>query len=287
MSQAGSCDFPQAAGLPPAIFGDFLLGALPADNRRFTVTFQVYIKDKAIIRALRNPDHYQAMCMAVEAIRPWVDPARSTPTGGIHGFGQMDSFWRQTVVDGQPQVLGLYFVGDSCLRSNPKFGRGCTWSAVAAHMLADLLGTDMPAEERIRRYEDGLEAEFRRDWLTMRQIDAATETTFEIASGRRRATPTDRLSMKLAALVNEATASEPEIFREVWTGYHGLQGMSDWMRKPRLWLHLVRAWLASGRYARQRLLPRGRPSRGELANIPASDPSPPRALPGEVASANG
>ena len=281
------CDFPRAAGLPAAIFGDFLLGALPADNRRFTVTFQVYIKDKAIIRALRDPDHYQAMCMAVEAIRPWVDPARSTPTGGIHGFGQMDSFWRQTVVDGQPQVLGLYFVGDSCLRSNPKFGRGCTWSAVAAHMLADLLAADLPAEECIRRYEDGLEAEFRRDWLTMRQIDAATETTFEIASGRRRATPTDRLSMKLAALVNEATASEPEIFREVWTGYHGLQGMSDWMRKPRLWLHLVRAWLASGRYARQRLLPRRRPGRGELANIPAGDPSRPQALPGEVLSASG
>ncbi|MYE83394.1 MAG: hypothetical protein F4X36_16460 [Gammaproteobacteria bacterium] len=101
-------------------------------------------------------------------------------------------------------------------------------------MLADLLAADLPAEECIRRYEDGLEAEFRRDWLTMRQIDAATETTFEIASGRRQATPTDRLSMKLSALVNEATASEPELFREVCTGYHGLQGMSDWMRKPRI-----------------------------------------------------
>ena len=262
--------FPQAAGLPGAVFDDFILGALPADNRRFTVTFQVYGKDKAIIRALRDPEHFQSMCMAVETARPWVEPARSSPTSNVFGFGQMDSFWRQTVVDGEPQVLGLYFVGDSCVRSNPKFGRGCTWSTVAAHVLADLLAADMPEQERIRHYESGLEAEFRSDWLTMRQIDAATETGFEIASGRRRATPIKRLSMKLTALVNEATVSEPEFFRELWTGYHGLQGMSDWMRKPRVWPRLARAWLKSGRYEQERILKRGRPARGELADSASS-----------------
>lgn len=277
------CDFPQASGLPGAVFADFILGALPADNRTFTVTFQVYSKDKAIVRALRDADHFQAMCMAVETVRPWVEPARSSPTSSVFGFGQMDSFWRQTVVDGEPQVLGLYFVGDSCVRSNPKFGRGCTWSTVAAHLLADLLAADLPAEERIRRYETGLETEFRRDWLTMRQIDAATETGFEIASGRRRATPIERLSMKLTALVNEATVSEPEFFRELWTGYHGLQGMSDWMRKPRVWPRLARAWLASGRYERQQILRRGRPARGELADLASSRPLVPKGpLLGEV-----
>ena len=63
--------------------------------------------------------------------------------------------------------------------------------------------------------------------------------------------------------------------------------MSDWMRKPRVWPRLARAWLKSRGYARRRLLPRGRPGRGELANIPASDGSHPRALPGEVSSASG
>ena len=120
----------------------------------------------------------------------------------------MDSFWRRTVVDGQPQVLGLYHVGDSCVRSNPKFGRGCTWSAVA-----------------------------------------------------------ERLSMRFSALVTEATASEPEFFRELWTGYHGLQGMSEWTRKPLVWPRLARAWLNAGRYRQQGVLKRGRPGRGEMAGI--------------------
>ena len=178
-----------------------------------------------------------------------------------------DSFWRRTVTNGEPQVLGLYYVGDSCVRSNPKFGRGCTWSAVAAHLLADLLAGDLTEEERIKRYESGLEAEFRRDWQTMRQIDRATEAAFEIASGRRRATVAQRLSMRFSALVNEATASEPEFFRELWTAYHGLQGMSEWTRKLGVWPRLARAFLNGGRYQHQGVLKRGRPGRRELAGV--------------------
>lgn len=259
------CDYPRVAGLPGAVFHDFILGALPSDNRTFTVTFQVFKDDKAVAKALRDRDHFQAMCMRVEAVRPWVDPANAAPTSGVYGFGHMDSFWRRTVVDGEPQVLGLYFVGDSCVRSNPKFGRGCTWSAVAAHLLADVLAGDLTEEERIKRYENGLEAEFLRDWQTMRRIDRATEAAFEVASGRRRATVAKRLSMRFSELVNEATASEPAFFRELWTGYHGLQGMSEWTRKLCVWPRLARAWLRSGHYEQQGILKPGRPDRSELA----------------------
>ena len=261
------CDYPRGAGLPSAIFHDFILGALPSDNRTFTVTYQIYRDDREVAKALRDQDHFQAMCMKVEEIRPWVDPVNATPTSRVYGFGHMDSFWRRTVREGQPEVLGLYYVGDSCVRSNPKFGRGCTWSAVAAHLLADLLAGDLTEEERIKRYEIGLEAEFLRDWQTMRQLDRATEAAFEIASGRRRASFADRLSMRFSSLINEAATSEPEFFRELWTGYHGLQDMSDWMRKPQVWPRLVRTWLNAGRYQQEGVLKRGRPDRSELAGV--------------------
>ncbi|MDE0348576.1 MAG: hypothetical protein OXM56_02545 [Gammaproteobacteria bacterium] len=89
--------------------------------------------------------------------------------------------------------------------------------------------------------------------------------------------------MKLVALVDEATVSEPEFFRELWTGYHGLQCMSDWMRKPRVWPRLARAWLKSGRYERQHILRRGRPARAELADNASSRPLLPKGpLLGEV-----
>jgi 2-polyprenyl-6-methoxyphenol hydroxylase-like FAD-dependent oxidoreductase len=244
----GGVDYPRANGLPAAVYPDFILGALPADNGALTVTFQIYREDRAVAKALRDADHFQAMCMAVDSIRPWVDPARSVPTSKIYGFGQMDSFWRRTVIGGRPQVLGFFAVGDSCVRSNPKFGRGCTWTSVAAHHVADLIAADISPAERIGRYEAALTREFRRDWETMRRIDRSTEVAFEVATGRRRATVGERLAMALQQWVDVGAATEPAVFREVWAGYHGFQGMSDWMRKPHVWLRLVRARLRFRRY---------------------------------------
>lgn len=37
------------------------------------------MKDKSVAKALRDKDHFQAMCMQVEAVRPWVDPANAAP----------------------------------------------------------------------------------------------------------------------------------------------------------------------------------------------------------------
>ena len=258
--------FPRKCGLPAAIFPDFMLGALPADNGTFTVTFQIYRQDRAIAKALRNPRHFQAMCQAVAAVAPWTDPANATPTGDVHGFGAMDSFWRRTVLDDEPQVLHFFCVGDSCVRSNPKYGRGCTWSAIAAHDLADLLASDLTPTQRIRRYEAALEAEFRDDWRTMRQLDRASEAAFDVATSRRRATLAERFSQAFERLLNAAIVTEPEVFREVWTGYHGFAEMKDWMRRPGVWPRLARAALEP-RPAALRALLAGRPSRAEMQTV--------------------
>src|SRR5205085_12339719 len=119
---------------------------------------------------------------------PWVSAERSEPIGAIHGFGMMDAFWRSMVIDGEPQVADFFFVGDTAIRSNPKFGRGCTWGAVGAHVLADILAETADPRERVLRYERTLENEFRADWQTMVDNDRAMRRQFEIAAGGRRAT---------------------------------------------------------------------------------------------------
>jgi 2-polyprenyl-6-methoxyphenol hydroxylase-like FAD-dependent oxidoreductase len=259
------CDFPDSFGVPGAMFPDFIVGALPADNRTFTVTFQIYREDKEVAKALRNPDHFQAMCGAVGCIAPWVDPARSEPTSEVFGFAQMDCYWRRTVVRGKPQVLGYFPVGDCAIRTNPKFGRGCTWTTVAAHHLADLLAADLSPEERIGRYEEILIDEFRQDWETMRSIDVATEERFEVASGKRTPTLASRMSQWLAGLLDDATLLDSAVFREVWSGYHGLQKMSAWTRRPSVWLRLLRAELVRRNAKKDLAKMRTRPSRQALA----------------------
>lgn len=255
---------PEFSGLPAAPFADFIVGALPADNGAFTVTFQIYREDKDIAKALREPAHFQAMCMQVAKMRPWVDPAVAEPTSDVYGFGQMDSFWRRMIIDGAPQVLGLFCVGDSCVRSNPKFGRGCTWTSVAAHNLADILANTADPAARISRYETMLIDEFRADWETMRSIDVATEAGFCIASGRKRGTLAERLTMRFDALINKACVIDASVFREVWTSYHGLQSMKAWMARPAAWLRLFAAIARLPLHAGVLDAQAGRPTRQQL-----------------------
>src|SRR5882724_1033446 len=159
--------FPATAGLPGQIFPDFVVGALQGDNGAFTVTLQIHEGDDEFMTLAKNPDRFQALCGRLASVAQWVSPETSEPIGGVHGFGMMDAFWRSTVIGGEPEVEGFFFVGDTAVRSNPKFGRGCTWGSVAAHLLADILAETADTRERAVRYERMLENEFRADWRTM------------------------------------------------------------------------------------------------------------------------
>ena len=239
-------DFPSTAGLPAQIFPDFILGALPADNGVFTVTLQVHAGDERLQALAKDPARFRALCETLPAVAPWVAADRAEPLDdGVHGFGMMDCFWRTTTVGGRPQVAGFFFLGDTAVRSNPKFGRGCTWATVAAHGLAEILAqTDDPLE-RVSRYEAMLEREFRADWRTMLANDRSIRRQFEVAAGLRPANVRDRLVAWFETRVNEALVVDAEFFRAVWTGYHGFAGMAAWLRRPSVWLRLVR-FMAGG-----------------------------------------
>lgn len=264
---------PHSHGIPGLIFADFIVGALPSDRGAFTVTYQVQRDDARMIDAVRDPDRFQALCMELPMLARWVDPARARPTSGVFGFGGMDSFWRRVVVDGEPRVLGLHFVGDTAVRSNPKYGRGCTWSYLGAELLAAVLASAPDPRERALRYAEALEARLRADWRTMLAMDAAARARFEIAAGLRAPRLADRARERFAELVDEAQFVDAELFRAVWSGYHGFTGMADWLRSPAAWLRLGRHALA--RRARAPLLSerRTRPSRAQIlapSNAPAA-----------------
>ncbi|MGH7898298.1 MAG: hypothetical protein ACREQQ_10115, partial [Candidatus Binatia bacterium] len=73
--------------------------------------------------------------------------------------------------------------------------------------------------------------------------------------------------------VNEASVVDPEIFRAIWTGYHGITGMAAWTRRPTIWLRLLR-FLAfgSGKFRSVIQQRRWRPSRQEIFAIQGGKP---------------
>jgi 2-polyprenyl-6-methoxyphenol hydroxylase-like FAD-dependent oxidoreductase len=117
------------------------------DNRSFSVTLAVGTDDTAM-RALSDPDRFEAAIALLPAVAPWVDPAVSEPITDVHVMAGLINRKRHFVVDGRPVALGLVAVGDASVCTNPLYGRGCALGAVHGRLLADAVaahGDDLGA----------------------------------------------------------------------------------------------------------------------------------------------
>ena len=226
-------------GLPGIITDDYTIGMLPADNGFFTVTIAVWKRDPVLYEAVKDPAKFTAFCALIPRAAGWIDPAFATPVNDlVYGFGGLDSFWRTTVVDGRPQVLGLFFAGDTALRTNPKYGRGCTWGFTQAHLLADILSKEGDPTRRIVEYERTLEREFRANWRTTLDMDRDRFRRFEANLTGRSLSFGDRVAASLDdVIIQRGMRADAHLHRAIMTGYHGLAGLSDWVKSPSVWWH--------------------------------------------------
>ena len=257
-------DMPKVHGLPGISFDDYYMAITPGDRGTFMISYQVFAEDEAIKKALTNPDHFQAMAMKVPVVAEWVDPARAEPVSAVFGFAGMDSYWKSFGAQAT-QIENFFCVGDSLIRSNPKFGRGCTWSSLAAHELAGLIASDLAPSDKLAKFEHYLESQFRSDWETMRMIDRQAIESFRTYSGLQADSPAAARRRKLSKLIYTLVGKDPYLFREIWSEFSGFEKMNTFIKRPSNWFRLVRnmigAWLKPASIARSYI----RPTRAELA----------------------
>jgi 2-polyprenyl-6-methoxyphenol hydroxylase-like FAD-dependent oxidoreductase len=96
--------------------------------------------DDSVLKALRDPDAFQAVLRANESLAEWC--AVLEPTSEVFCLGAFDNRMRSLVVDGRPLVLGLQLVGDALAMTNPTRGRGIAMGLAAAGRLHDLAVLD-------------------------------------------------------------------------------------------------------------------------------------------------
>src|SRR5271165_3459065 len=143
--------FPSTYGLPGVMFGDMIFAALPADNGAMIATLAVFKDDPLLYEAVGRLEVFEEIARRTPRVAAWVDPSVAEPTSGVMSWANMDFLWRTTIADGAPQVLGFFFAGDTTLRSNPKYGRGCTCGTIGSHLLAETLASESdPAERALR-----------------------------------------------------------------------------------------------------------------------------------------
>jgi 2-polyprenyl-6-methoxyphenol hydroxylase-like FAD-dependent oxidoreductase len=141
--------------------GYLKFGVFRADLRTFSITIAVPEVEESLRAAIINPETFERVCQLLPGIAPWTDPARAEPISRVFGMGDLASHWREFAPDGAASVLNYFPIGDALVRTNPLYGRGCTFAGVEAHLLRDVLAeTDDPAR-RLARYSLRVREELR------------------------------------------------------------------------------------------------------------------------------
>ena len=101
-----------------------------------------------------------------------------------------DAVYHFVATSAAPRAVGL-LVGDSLVRSNPLFGRGCFFAAVGAHLLRDALAASSDPIVRVADYQRRVVRELRPYYDVMQNADRSA-----IRRARRLLTPGYRPSLR-------------------------------------------------------------------------------------------
>ncbi|MDB5479831.1 MAG: hypothetical protein JWO83_884 [Caulobacteraceae bacterium] len=236
--------FPSTYGLPGVMFGDMVFAALPADNGAMIVTLAVFKDDPLLYEAAGRLEVFEEIARRTPRVAAWVDPSVSEPTSAVMSWANMDFLWRTTLADGAPQVLGFFFAGDTTLRSNPKYGRGCTCGTIGSHILAETLASVSDPAKRALRYEAALRETFRREWEDLLAVDRRDYARFEAAAGIRPMSFGEALQSRLQDhVLRRAMVIDPHVQRKIMKGFFGLEDASAWTKDPVTWLRIAAAAL--------------------------------------------
>ena len=253
---------------PPASgdLGYLKFGVFPGDNGNFSITLAVPEVELELRRAIVDPAIFHAVTLMLPGLAPWTNADRSEPTGKVIGMGDLVSRWRDMVVDGKPAARRYFALGDTLVRTNPLFGRGCSFAAVSAQSLRIVLDTHTDAMERALAFHEAVRAELRPFYLNQRRQDrsAIKEARRALIPGQR-----PRLRARLTKSfikdgIEIAIRSDTNLLREALRGFHMLEHPDAWLRRPRNLAGVLYYWARGKRRNASAYRPEPGPERERL-----------------------
>jgi 2-polyprenyl-6-methoxyphenol hydroxylase-like FAD-dependent oxidoreductase len=238
----------------------------PADNRWFSITLAVPEIETELRRAVMSSTAFDTICGALPGIARWVATETSTPQTKVFGMGQLLSRWHHLVPGGRPLVSNFFAIGDAAIRTNPLYGRGCTFAAIQAQLLRETLdGAEDPAERAIR-FDRDVTRTLRPFYDAMAKIDADA-----ITRAARALDPfyRPRLKARLAKsfsddAIGPAIRGEIRLLRAYLRAFHMIDPPAAWLKRPRNAMTILSYWLRPKSAKAHLYLPPLGPDRGAL-----------------------
>lgn len=255
-------------GGPPATgdLGYLKFGVFPGDNGCFSVTLCVPDVEEEMRKAVVDPQVFDAICRKLPGIAAWIEPDRAQATSKVFGMGKLESRWRDFAAGGRAAVLGFFPVGDSLARTNPLYGRGCSFAAVSAYALAAILEETPDPAERLVRYQAAVTAELKPYYEAMRKADRSA-----IKRARQALLPEHRPSLRGRIIksflddgVTIAVRSDLDLYRASLRGFHMLEDPQAWLRRPANMVRILGYWARGKRRNAAAYRPNPGPERIEM-----------------------
>ena len=271
----GQSEPPRIGNPPPSGDLGFLkFGVFPADNGCFSITMCAPEIEYEIRKAIVNPDVFQAMTTMLPGLRPWTDPNIAEPTTKVFGMGDLMARWRDLVVDGKPAAHGYFAIGDNLIRTNPLYGRGCSFAAVAAFRLRDVLAATADPAQRALAYHQAIHDELKPFATLMNRQDRAA-----MRRARAALIPGHKPSLKARlakSFAEDAVAIamrlDTDLLRQGMRGFHMLEHPEAWLKRPSNMARILMYWLRGKRRNAAAYPPKPGPERAEMMRELGLDP---------------
>jgi hypothetical protein len=271
---AGQDEPPRGGAPATGDLGFIKFGVFPGDSGCFSITLCVPEIELELRKTIVKPEVFDGLCREIPGMRPWLEPDRAEAVSKVFGMGDLKSRWRTLAPDGQPAVLGFFSIGDSLIRTNPLYGRGCTFAAVSATLLrAAINGSPDPAT-RLLAYEAGLRREVLPFFEAMQKDDRSA-----VRRARQALDPAYRPSLRSRIFrsfaedgVAIAIRSDPDLLRAALRGFHMLEHPSDWLKRPATLGKILLAWMTPRAAKADVYPPKAGPDRDTLLRAIGLDP---------------
>jgi 2-polyprenyl-6-methoxyphenol hydroxylase-like FAD-dependent oxidoreductase len=237
---------PPREGNPPATgdLGYLKFGVFPADNGCFSITLCTPEIEYEMRKAIVQPDIWDAMVANIPGLKVWTTPDQAEAVSKVFGMGNLHSRWRRLVKGDKPAVLGFFAVGDSLIRTNPLYGRGCSFAAVEAYVLRDVLSQSADPATRMMTYDQRLTHDVGPYYQSMLQQDRSAMRRAEqaLTPDYKPGLKSKMLKSFLEDAVTPAIRFDTNLLREAMRGFHMLEHPDAWLKRPRNLMRVLGYW---------------------------------------------
>jgi len=252
--------------------GYLKFGVFPGENGHFAVIICVPKADAALHTAVKDNDAFDAICRAIPGLNPWVGEASSVATTDAFGMGNIKAEWHDYVSETGPLIENYFAVGDSAVRTNPLYGRGCSTGIIHSHLLRQVLSEDLSPADRARAFHERSRARLRPIWeASLKEDRAAIKRAHRILEGESDQSFSFKrwLQASLGDAINRASQEYLVVFRGAMRTFNLMEQPGDFLKERKVQLLILWTLLTGGKKNKAARFVAGPDREGMLAELAA------------------